>query len=206
MREITLQRRRNTSLKFLNLMKIKLGKSFLKSYENEKGLHIMFAPSVLLCTPGRPICITVPCILRISNDDYQSADIMPCYNPTLLANWDYVGDICWTYRRILSEEGIIQCARDGNIDNDISANNISIYYLYRGLYKFNTFLKNPKLISPHMNAFKRDLSLFYSMIMNQFGLTNYDIEGCTTKTAPSPSDTIKRTSCQLCKGCCDWRY
>jgi len=181
-------------------------KTFISFDENEAGLHVIFVSSVLLCTPGRPICIKIPCVLTVSRNDYRSADIVPYCELSLLADVAYVANICHSYRRILSTESVIQCGCDGKIESGSNTKKVNIYYMYRGFYKFNSFLKKPKLISSHLIELRRDLSIFYSMAMNQFGLTKYDLDGCSPRTAPLSQIENGEATCELCKGCCDWRF
>lgn len=204
--QITEGPKRQLATDFISLMKQRVGDNFLSPQENEHGVGMLFTQNILLSSVNRPLCLRTFLCLWISDDDNEFAEITPCHTFKLTADPDYVGDICSVYRRIFSKEGVLQCGWESGDDVDGNLKRVSTYYMYRGLYDLKKFVKNPRLITIHMRDLKSDLTIYYSMLYNQFHAREEHIIGGNIMDAPISSSNYHPNKCASCKGCRFWEY
>jgi len=197
---------RDDARKFVSIMKHRVGHSFCGINDDDRGIIMRFTQGVLLSSPNTPLCVKPDLCLQISAEAYDCAEISPCETFNIIADLDYVSEICIINRRILSKESVIT---NSYYDDSVDGGNlkkVSILYQYNGLYQLDRLIKNPKLISKHMNNLKSDLRILYSMLMNQFHAREEEVIGCPIIMAPIRKDDSQKTECDTCKGCRDWKY
>lgn len=197
---------RRLAMDFISMMKQRVGNNHLKTYENDNGIGMLFNQRVLLCSAIRPQCLKTVLCLWISDDDNQFAEIVPWHTFKFSADLDYVEDICSINRRIFSKEGVVQCGWDSLDDANSNLKRVSIYYMYRGLYDIKKLIKNPRLVTLHMRDLKNDLTVYYSMLYNQFRAREEHFIGGSIMDAPISSKTYAPNECDSCKDCRFWEY
>ena len=195
---------RQLAMDFISMMKQRAGSNHLETYENDNGIGMLFNQRVLLCSAIRPQCLKIKLALWISDEDNEFAEIVPSHTFKFSANPDYVEDICSINRRIFSKEGVVQWGWDSLDDADSNLKRVSIYYMYRGLYDIKKLIKNPRLITLHMRDLISDLTIYYSMLYNQFHAREEHFSGGSITDAPIPSKTYTPNECDSCKGCRFW--
>lgn len=202
----SVKEQRIAALNFISLMKQRVGDKFLKTYNNDHGVGMLFTQNVLLCSVNRPLCLKTLLCLFISDDDNAFAEIIPQITFEVCADPDYVSDTCFIYRRIFSKEGVLQCSWHSTENTDGNLKHVSFHYMYRGLYDINKFIKHPRLLTLHMRDLKSDLTIYYSMLYNQFHAREDHIIGGSIMDAPISSKTYSPNKCDSCRDCRFWDY